>query len=156
MCHFLPVYYLGIVFLGWVEGQNITVVISHLLKVMSTSASERRRLLLTGGQSYRNLISLIKYNGISFNCIVAPLRLRGKARWELHKDATYCFKQILDVAPNKTATVRPLTSHLRNNPSKMSKIYWAFLGKERKKSLDTFSYRLHYTEISVLADHERY
>ena len=26
MCHFLPVYYLGIVFLGRVEGQNITLV----------------------------------------------------------------------------------------------------------------------------------
>ena len=25
MCHFLPVYYLGIVFLGRVEGQNITL-----------------------------------------------------------------------------------------------------------------------------------
>ena len=24
MCHFLPVYHLGIAFLGWVEGQNIT------------------------------------------------------------------------------------------------------------------------------------
>ena len=27
MCHFLPVYYLGIVFLGRVEGQNITTVL---------------------------------------------------------------------------------------------------------------------------------
>ena len=25
MCHFLPVYHLGIAFLGWVEGQNITI-----------------------------------------------------------------------------------------------------------------------------------
>ena len=28
MCHFLPVYHLGIVFLGWVEGQNITGLIN--------------------------------------------------------------------------------------------------------------------------------
>ena len=27
MCHFLPVYHLGIAFLGWVEGQNITKVL---------------------------------------------------------------------------------------------------------------------------------
>ena len=29
MCHFLPVYYLGIVFLGRVEGQNITPIVSR-------------------------------------------------------------------------------------------------------------------------------
>ena len=30
---------------------------------------------------------------------------------ELHKDGTCSFKQILEAAPYKTATVRPLTSH---------------------------------------------
>ena len=29
MCHFLPVYHLGIAFLGWVEGQNITILYSE-------------------------------------------------------------------------------------------------------------------------------
>ena len=30
MCHFLPVYYLGIVFLGRVEGKNITTLVSNI------------------------------------------------------------------------------------------------------------------------------
>ena len=44
-----------------------------------------------------------------------------KASWELHKDATYCFKQILKAAPHKSATVPLyLTNHLIN----MSKTCW--------------------------------
>ena len=36
--------------------------------------------------------------------------LEEKAWWELHKDATRCFEQILEAAPYKRATVLPLTS----------------------------------------------
>ena len=38
-----------------------------------------------------------------------------KARWELHKNATCCFEQILEATPNKTAAVQPLTSHLKGH-----------------------------------------
>ena len=33
-----------------------------------------------------------------------------KTRWELHKNVMYCFEQILEAAPHKTAAVQPLTS----------------------------------------------
>ena len=41
--------------------------------------------------------------------------------WMHHIDATYCFEQILEATPNKTAAVLPLTSYLKNHPSKMNK-----------------------------------
>ena len=37
-----------------------------------------------------------------------------KARWDLNKDTTCCFVEILEAAPNKTAAAWPLTSHLTN------------------------------------------
>ena len=43
--------------------------------------------------------------------------LGEKARWELYKNATCCFKQILEVATHKAAAVRPFISHLINHPS---------------------------------------
>ena len=45
---------------------------------------------------------------------------KEKSRWELYKNATYWFKQILETASYKTATVRPLTIHLINYPIKMN------------------------------------
>ena len=47
-----------------------------------------------------------------------------KARWELHKNATSAFEQILEAAPYETAVVRPLVSHLSNHTSKTNKTYW--------------------------------
>ena len=41
-----------------------------------------------------------------------------KARREFHKNTTSCFELILDATHNKTAVVWPLTSNLRNHPSK--------------------------------------
>ena len=41
-----------------------------------------------------------------------------------HKDAACGFEQILETGPYKTATVRPLTSHLVNHPKKVNKTYW--------------------------------
>ena len=41
-----------------------------------------------------------------------------KARWELLKNATYCFEHILETSSYKTAIVWPLISHLINHPSK--------------------------------------
>ena len=37
-----------------------------------------------------------------------------KSRWEQHKNATLCFKHILDATPHKTAAVRPPAAHLKN------------------------------------------
>ena len=84
---------------------------------MSSMYLERRRWLqLIGFQSFRNLIPLIKLNGISsklclckYNYIDVPpgptKTQREKGRWELHKNATCCIE----------AEVWPLTSHLRNH-----------------------------------------
>ena len=38
-----------------------------------------------------------------------------KARWELHKNATRCYKQIMEATSHKTTYVRPPTSHLKTN-----------------------------------------
>ena len=35
--------------------------------------------------------------------------------------ATCCFEQVLEVARDKTAAVRPLASHLANHPSRTNK-----------------------------------
>ena len=42
-----------------------------------------------------------------------------KAKWELHKNATNCFEQILETALHKKTVVRPLISHLKN-----TKVIW--------------------------------
>ena len=44
-------------------------------------------------------------------------KLGKEARLELHKDGFYCFKQILETGPYKTAAVRLLTTNLINYPS---------------------------------------
>ena len=38
-----------------------------------------------------------------------------KVWWELHKNATSYFEQILEATPHKTAAVLLLTSHLKND-----------------------------------------
>ena len=44
--------------------------------------------------------------------------------WEIHKNATCFFVQILEAAPNKVTGVQPLISYLRNDPNKTSKTCW--------------------------------
>ena len=53
---------------------------------------------------------------------------REKARRELHKKAKSYIEQILEATPHETAE-RPLTSHLKNHPSKMNKTYKIILEK---------------------------
>ena len=48
--------------------------------------------------------------------------LREKSRWELNKDAVYCFEQIQEASPYKTAAIRPLVSNLTYDPNKTRKI----------------------------------
>ena len=45
-----------------------------------------------------------------------------KAKWEICKNATCCFEQILKVTPHKTAAVQPLTSYLINHPFSTGKV----------------------------------
>ena len=50
-----------------------------------------------------------------------------KARWRLRKNVSFCFEQILAATIYKTATVWPLTSHLRNHPNEINSLCWELL-----------------------------
>ena len=52
-----------------------------------------------------------------------------KTRWELYKNTTSYFEQILESTTRKIATVRPLTSHLKDHPSKTKQTCGALLEK---------------------------
>ena len=49
-----------------------------------------------------------------------------KTTWKPHKNAA-CLEQILEATPRKTATVRQITSHLRNHSCKADKTYRTLL-----------------------------
>ena len=44
----------------------------------------------------------------------------------------WCFEQIQEATSHKTASARPLSSHLTNHPSKMNKTCWPQLEKKRQ------------------------
>ena len=56
--------------------------------------------------------------------------MEKKTKWELHKNATCCFEQILVAKWHKTAAVWPHTSHLTDHPNMISKTYRALLKKQ--------------------------
>ena len=58
--------------------------------------------------------------------------LKEKARWELHKNAVNYMKQILEAKPHKTTLVRPLTSSLKNHPSKANETCETLQEKQRQ------------------------
>ena len=51
------------------------------------------------------------------------------AWWEQNKNAECSFEQILEAAPHKTVSVRPITFHFTNRPSKTNKTCSALLVK---------------------------
>ena len=72
-----------------------------------------------------------------------------KKRWELHKNATCFFKQILEAAPHKRAAARPPTSHLTNYSNETSKTWWTL----RDKKEWTHQWLL-YMDALMLADQQ--
>ena len=56
---------------------------------------------------------------------------REKTRWELHKNTISYFEQILEPTPQETTIVQPLTSHLKNYPSKTDKTCRTLFEKQR-------------------------
>ena len=65
-----------------------------------------------------------------------------EARLEPHKDAEFCFRQILEATRNKTTAVRTLTAYLTNHPGKTTKTCWVLLEKqgqihEQRSSVDS-------------------
>ena len=55
-----------------------------------------------------------------------------KAKWELSKNAMSYLEQIFKVTPHKITVVQPLTSHLKNYPSKTNKTCGTPLEKQRQ------------------------
>ena len=64
------------------------------------------------------------------------------------------FEQILEAAPHKTTPVQPLTSHLKNHPSKMNKICGTLLEKQRQTHV-TFFYGPLHMDMPVLTDQQK-
>ena len=54
-----------------------------------------------------------------------------KARWELHKNAMCCFKQILEAAPHKIAAVWSLTWMVYKIGGKKNKTCWDKWSKDK-------------------------
>ena len=107
---------------------------------------------MTGWQIYENLISnKIKWG--FFQVVAVSVLLYGCTTWtltkhlgkELDRNCTrmlHAVEKILESAPYKTATVQPLTSHLTNHPSKMSKTCWSLLKKyEQTCELQSLTHR---------------
>ena len=93
-----------------------------------------------GYRPYRNLISLInkRWSFPTSSRVGTIIRLHHldfnetleeKAWWELHKDAVSYFDKIQESAPYKTATVRPLTSHIINHPRSDGQYMQGFAGE---------------------------
>ena len=70
-----------------------------------------------------------------------------KTRLELHWNTKSYFEQILEVTPYETATVLPLTSHLKSHASKTNKA-------NETNSLVTFFYGPLDIDAPVLADQQ--
>ena len=62
-------------------------------------------------------------------------------KWELHKNAICCFEHILDATSDKTATIWPLASHLKNHLSKRNNM----LGTTREAKTKLISDILQWT-----------
>ena len=73
---------------------------------------------------------------------------REKARWELHQNSTSYIEQILETTQHKTIAIRPLTSHLKNYPSKTNKTCRTLLKKQRWAH-KTFLYGPLYMDMPV-------
>ena len=70
MCHFLPVYHLGIVFLGWVVGQNITIRPTLPTKLSTNNSIQHYSFVRTwfNGFKYCYTILTIQYD-ISYSFV---------------------------------------------------------------------------------------
>ena len=89
---------------------------------------------MTGYRLHENLISLIKTQFLPSSGGVSTIawmhyldsnKMYGeKARWEVNKNATCCFEQILEAALHQKAAVWPLISHLINHPVRWTRHAW--------------------------------
>ena len=71
-----------------------------------------------------------------------------KVRWELRKNVTSYFEQILEAIPHDAIAVQPLTSNIKDHPSKMNKTLLEKQGQTHKWC----SMNLLHMDMPVLAD----
>ena len=71
---------------------------------------------------------------VIYGCTIWNLRkqIQEKVRYELHKNITYCFKNIQGETPHKIAALRPHNFHLENNSRKTKMKCRALLKKKRQ------------------------
>ena len=85
--------------------------------------------------------------------IDADKTYREKGRWELHQNASNYFQKIQEATPHKTATVQPLTSHLKNHLNKTNKTCETLLEKQGRTNVTFFCGPLH-IDVQVLVDQQ--
>ena len=69
-----------------------------------------------------DFFTVVALSILLYGCTIHNKTHREKARWELHKNDTSYFEQILEAKPHETTAARPLTSHLKKHPYKTKKI----------------------------------
>ena len=61
-------------------------------------------------------VSILLYGGTTWMLT----KQREKARWEVHKNTSWCLEQILESTPYKTAAAWPPPTHLTIHPRNFS------------------------------------
>ena len=81
----------------------------------------KRELLLTGWQSYENLVSLTEQKRDFFKAVVVSVRMYKMEKSYLETTPEF-FAQILEATSHKTAVVWLLAENIMNHPSKTKDI----------------------------------
>ena len=89
-----------------------------------------------------------------YGCTTWMLMKRKEKKIDENNTRMWCFEQILEATPDKTAAVWPPTSYLTNHPSKMNKTCKGTAGEVRTNSWAMFYYGLLHMDISVLVDYK--
>ena len=127
-----------------------------------TTRRGKHWLLLTGCSLYGNLISMTNKKGffsksgpvgttLWIHSLDSHEMLVENVWWQIYKNATCSFEQILEETPHKTV-VRPLASHLTNHPGQTNKKQLTERDV-RRNSQPTFSYELQQVNSSTLCWH---
>ena len=66
---------------------------------------------------------LLSYGCVNTTVLMHHIDANKMHKWKLHKNAMRYLEQIQEATPHRTTAVQPLTSHLKNHPSKMNKIW---------------------------------
>ena len=131
MCHFFPVYYLGIVFLGRVEGQNITLVPN--LNVHSLIIGLVRRVFANGPGDLGSILGHIIPNTLKMVLDTSLLNtqqykvcIKGKVEQSRKRSCTLPYTSVLKLLkrePSHRPRLRPPTLLI----CKYSKLYYQYL-----------------------------